>query len=264
MLEALTRGVQQLQELQAQALSKASSPSAAEVVKPGTVSLSPMPELKEGADAARTFQDWVEVSYSVMSDISEGSAVWWGGVLHQVEQTYGEWLVASPLEKLSIEPKNTEQWIAGRWTRVNARGSSMLLASMPAELRTEMVSRRYTQDCVKMMFKAYTAYQPGGSAERHDVLRRLQNPGDFVSGDTLDGVLKMVRAWPRWLERCKAVQMAPPDPRVLARGLMSLTTRYIDSSSDASFRTSMLRTTLRLDARPSLEQVQASYRRSSR
>eukprot|EP00439_Symbiodinium_sp_Y106_P042989 s910_g5.t1 len=216
-----------------------------------------MPDMKEGADAAMIFQDWVEVSYSVMSDISENSSVWWSGVLQQVEQTYAVWLAAAPLEKLSIEPKSTDVWSGGKWTRVNARGSSMLLAAMPAELRGEMVSRRYTQDCIKMLFKAYTAYQPGGSAERHDVLRRLQSPGDYMTSDNLDGALKVIRSWPRWLERCKAVQMSPPDPSVLARGLMALTTKYIDSSADASFRTSMLRTTLRLDARPTLEQVQA-------
>ena len=256
-LDALTRGVQQLQELQAQALTKATSPTSTEVVKPGTLSLTAMPDMKEGADAAMIFQDWVEVSYSVMSDISENSSVWWSGVLQQVEQTYAVWLAAAPLEKLSIEPKSTDVWSGGKWTRVNARGSSMLLAAMPAELRGEMVSRRYTQDCIKMLFKAYTAYQPGGSAERHDVLRRLQSPGDYMTSDNLDGALKVIRSWPRWLERCKAVQMSPPDPSVLARGLMALTTKYIDSSADASFRTSMLRTTLRLDARPTLEQVQA-------
>ena len=54
--------------------------------------------------------------------------------------------------------------------------------------------------------------------------------------------------------------MTPPDPSVLAKGLLSLTSRFIDESPDASFRTSMLRTTLRLDGRPSLEQVQ-SYQR---
>ena len=59
------------------------------------------------------------------------------------------------------------------------------------------------------------------------------------------------------MDRCKAVQMAPPGPSVLARGLQNLTARHIDASPDASFRTSMLRTTLRLDARPSPEQVAA-------
>ncbi|CAE7906865.1 unnamed protein product [Symbiodinium sp. KB8] len=58
------------QELQAQALTRAAHPSAVETVKPGTVTLTPMPEAKEGADAALSFQDWLELSYAVMCDIS--------------------------------------------------------------------------------------------------------------------------------------------------------------------------------------------------
>ena len=62
-LDALARGVQQLQELQLQALAKASmSTTSTDVVKPGSVTLLPMPEARTGADSAVMFQDWVEVS----------------------------------------------------------------------------------------------------------------------------------------------------------------------------------------------------------
>ena len=258
-LEALARGVQQLQELQMQAMSK-SSHGAQEQVKPGTMSLTPMPEAVDGTETALSFQDWLEVSSSVMSDISESSATWWQGVIGAVEQVYARWLIASPLEKLTIEPVSTEQWCTGRWLRVNARGSSMLLAAMPSDLKGDMVSRRCTQDCVRMLYRLYTHYQPGGSAERSEVLRRLQSPGEAAGSDTLEGAVKILRAWPRWLERCKAVQMTPPDPSVLSRGLQALTTRFVEASPDANFRTSMLRASLRLDARPTLEQVVGYHR----
>ncbi|CAE7945557.1 unnamed protein product, partial [Symbiodinium sp. KB8] len=202
-------------------------------------------------------EDWMEMSAAVMSDISESSGTWWAGVIALVEDTYVRWLASSPLERLAVEPTETEQWCEGKWQRVNARASSMLLASMPTELRADMVSRRCAKDCVKMLFHLYKHFQPGGSAERQDVLKRLQAPSDFSAGDTLEDALKVLRAWPRWMDRCKAVQMTPPDPSVLARGLQNLTARHIDASPDASFRTSMLRTTLRLDARPSPEQVVA-------
>ncbi|OLP81592.1 hypothetical protein AK812_SmicGene37856 [Symbiodinium microadriaticum] len=258
-LEALARGVQQLQELQMQAMSKP-MPVAHEQVKPGTMSLNPMPEIAEGTETALTFQDWLEVSSSVMSDISESSATWWQGVIGAVEQVYARWLTASPLEKLTIEPTATEQWCTGRWLRVNARASSMLLAAMPSDLKGDMVSRRCTQDCVRMLYRLYTHYQPGGSAERSEVLSRLQSPVDTTGSDNLEGVVKILRAWPRWLERCKAVQMTPPDPSVLSRGLQALTTRFVETSPDANFRTSMLRASLRLDARPTLEQVVGYHR----
>ena len=155
-LEALARGVQQLQELQMQAMSR-SSHGVQEQVKPGTMSLTPMPEAADGTETALSFQDWLEVSSSVMSDISESSATWWQGVIGAVEQVYVRWLIASPLEKLTIEPVSTEQWCTGRWLRVNARGSSMLLAAMPSDLKGDMVSRRCTQDCVRMLYRLYTA-----------------------------------------------------------------------------------------------------------
>ena len=256
-LEALARGVQQLQELQVKALEKASTTTTTEQVKPGTLSLTPLPSLSDGADSALTFQDWMEMSAAVMSDISESSGNWWMGVISLVEETYVRWLASSPLERLGVEPTGTEIWCEGKWQRVNARASSMLLSSMPTELRADMVSRRCAMDCVKMLFHLYKHFQPGGSAERQDVLKRLQTPGEFASSDTLEDALKVLRAWPRWMDRCKAVQMTPPDPSVLARGLQSLTAKHIDASPDASFRTSMLRTTLRLDARPSPEQVAA-------
>ena len=259
-LDTLTRGMQQLQELQLQSLAKATSTASTDVVKPGSVILLPMPEARSGADSAVTFQDWVEVSSSVMGDLSESSSIWWRGVVDLVQATYEKWLAASPLERIGIEPQGSEQWASGKWLRVNARASTMLLTSMPEDLRADMVARRSTQDCVRMLFRAFTYYQPGGSAERQDVLRRLQSPSEFAGGDSLESVLKTVRAWPRWLERCRAVKMAPPDASVLARGLLSLTDKHINSSADAAFRTSMLRTTLRLDACPTTEQVQ-SYQR---
>ena len=260
-LEALARGVQQLQELQAQALSKAtSSTTTADIVKPGSPSLLPMPEARTGADSAVTFQDWLEVSSSVMGDLSESSSLWWHGVIEMVQNTYERWLSASPLERINVEPVGTDKWTTGKWLRVNARASIMLLSPMPEDLRVDIVSRRATQDCGRMLFRAFTYYQPGGSAERQDVLKRLQNPLEYAGGESLEAALKAVRAWPRWLERCNAVKMSPPDASVLARGLLTLTDRHINASADAAFRTSMLRTTLRLDACPTTDQVQAYQR----
>ena len=161
------------------------------------------------------------------------------------------------LERLSVSPRGSEDLCAGVWARLNARAASLLLSAMNDELKNDMVALRITQDSVKMMFRLYIRFQPGGAAERADILRRLQAPTDYLQGDSLENVLKALRLWPRLLARCRAVHMTPPDPTVLSKGLLSLTDRYISSSADSSFRTAMLRTTLRLDAQPSLEQVQA-------
>ena len=76
----------------------------------------------------------------------------------------------------------------------------------------------------------------------------------------MQDALKEIRGWPRWLARCSAMGMVPPDPSVMARGLHNVSQKHISSSPDSAFRTAMLRTTLRLDGQPTLEQVR-SYQR---
>ena len=188
-----------------------------------------------------------------MADISEQSGEWWRSVVALVEKTYARWPSSTPLERLAVTPTSSEELVTGRWTRLNARVTSLLLSSMAEDLRSEMVTQRISQ----IVFRLFTGYQPGGPAERSEVLRRLQSPAEYTSVATLEEALKAVRNWPRWLARCKAVNMTPPDPSVLAKGLMALSQHHIEKSGDSLFRTSMLRTTLRLDAQPGMDQILA-------
>ncbi|CAE7297463.1 unnamed protein product [Symbiodinium microadriaticum] len=115
MMDALMKGVQQLQELQAAALAKGQN-LAAEVVKPGTTVLSPLPSTVHGAESALLFQDWLEVTSAVMRDVSEQSGVWWEAVLQEVERAYKVWLAATPLERLNVLPglkMLTSKWVDG-------------------------------------------------------------------------------------------------------------------------------------------------------
>ena len=263
-LDALTKGVQQLQELQLEAMNRAATPSGVvETVKPGTTSLTPLPSLKGTtslATSALEFQDWMELTASAMADISEQSGQWWVMVQKLVSETYSRWLRATPLERLQIEPTNSEPLCSGRWIRVNARVSAMLLSAMEEELRRDIISQRLSQDTPRILFRLHTLFQPGGGAERHEMLKRLQSPSDYLNDESLEEVLKTIRAWPRWLARCQAVGMSPPDASVLVKGLAALSSKHIQSSADSAFRTAMLRTSLRLDAQPTLDQVVAYQR----
>ena len=97
--------------------------------------------------------------------------------------------------------------MTGRRTRLNARVTSLLLSSMAEDLRSEMVTQRISQDTVKIVFGLFTGYQPWVPTERSEVLRRLQSPAECTSVATLEEALKAVRNWPRWLARCKAVNI---------------------------------------------------------
>ena len=155
------------------------------MVKASSTALPPLPGAGDPAEAALAFQDWVEVSSSTMGDISERSGTWWTSVLQTVERTYTGWLAATPLERLAVTPPTDHGLCTGGWSRLNARAASLLLAAMEDEVKNEMVALRITQDSVRMMFRLYVRFQPGGAAERHDVLRRLQAPGELWEERTL-------------------------------------------------------------------------------
>ena len=256
MIEAIARGMQQLQQLQAQALTKGSTSTQSESLKAGTTSLTQLPDHKRGAEASLRFHDWLEITTTAMTDVSERSGQWWGAVLLVVRAAYTRWLSASHLERLTIHPEGMDELCGDPWSRMNARACTMLLGAMPQELKGDMVAQQLTQRAPAMLFRLFVWFQPGGSAERQEVLKRLQSPQDYLKADSVEAVLAEVRSWPRWLSRCRAMGMSPPDPLVMSRGLQALTAKPINASTDASFRTSMLRSTCRLDGQPTLEQVQ--------
>ena len=255
-LETIARGMQQLQQLQAQALVKGSGTGQPEGLKAGTTSLTQLPDHKGGAEASIRFNDWLEITTTTMTDVSERSGQWWAAVLLVVRAAYTRWLSATHLERLAIYPEGMDELCGDPWSRMNARACTMLLGAMPQELKGDMVAQQLTQKAPAMLFRLFVWYQPGGSAEPQEVLKRLQSPQDYLAGDTPEMVLAEVRSWPRWLSRCKMMGMTPPDPLVMSRGLQALTAKPINSSTDASFRTSMLRSTYRLGGQPTLEQVQ--------
>ena len=85
-LETIARGMQQLQQLQAQALVKGSGTGQPEGLKAGTTSLTQLPDHKGGAEASIRFNDWLEITTTTMTDVSERSGggpqcYWWSGLL---------------------------------------------------------------------------------------------------------------------------------------------------------------------------------------
>ncbi|CAE7035334.1 unnamed protein product [Symbiodinium sp. CCMP2592] len=242
------------------ALTKGTGTGAAEALKAGTTSLTQLPDHKGGAEASLRFNDWLEITTTAMTDVSEKSGQWWNAVLMVVRAAYNRWLAASHLERLTISPEGMDGLCGDPWSRMNARACTMLLGAMSPEIKGDMVAQQLTQRAPAMLFRLFVWFQPGGSAERQEVLKRLQSPQDYLVGDSAEAILAEVRSWPRWLSRCRMMGMTPPDPLVMSRGLQALTAKPINASTDASFRTSMLRSTYRLDGQPTLEQVQGYHK----
>ena len=110
-LDALACGVQQLQELQAQALQKGeSSPEAIRQTIP------PFPMLKgpSGDQSGLQLQDWLDLVASNAADVSENSSSWWDQVRDFVQGVYATWLRSTLLEGISCA------WMVGSiWPKEN-------------------------------------------------------------------------------------------------------------------------------------------------
>ncbi|CAE7254018.1 unnamed protein product [Symbiodinium sp. CCMP2592] len=251
-LEALTKNLTNLQELQVKSMRREmDGDDVPEQVKTGAVAL-PMLPGPDSAEAGIIFQDWLAQVAVPMQDLSSSSGIWWAGVISLVRESYSKWLSATPLERLQLEPAGHEAWTMTRWTRVNSRACSMILQSLQEAIRVDLIARRAVQSAPLILFRLHTCYQPGGASARSAVLGSLQNP---VHPSTLDEALTWLRSWPRWVQRCKDLNMMIPDSTILAKALTSATAKYVGENPDTHVRTQLLRSSLRIDGQPAFSDV---------
>ncbi|CAE7441104.1 RE1 [Symbiodinium sp. CCMP2592] len=228
------------------------SPTGPETVKPGTLTLPPLPQVNPQTSSV-DIMDWLEVITTPMQDLSDGSAEWWSKVRTAATEAYNQWASASPVEKLVIQPPKEEELESGRWGRVNSRGASMVLLALHESVRQEMVQRRSTGSTCALIFRLMTIYQPGGQQERVHILQSLQSP---EAAATPQKAVTSLRAWARWLRRCQELNVTAPDPSLLARGLSTITKQVLEKDMEVNFRTSLVRSTLLVDTKPSYDSVE--------
>ena len=254
LLDAIAKGIQQLQELQVQSLRKEEDGSPEQI----KTTVTNLPTLRAPSDdqAGVQLQDWLALVSTCMQDLSMSSGKWWEEVMSEVAKAYMVWLAATPLERLQVKPSGESKLTTGKWTRLNARSCTMVLGALDEVVKEDLVSRRATNSIVAMLFRLHTVYQPGGPHERARVLQALQDP---PAPETLSQALTSLRAWPRSMQRCKDMGMACPDGSVLAKALTTIAGKFVNTNADAAFRTQVLRSSLRIDGQPTLENVQSYH-----
>ena len=248
-LDALACGVQQLQELQAQALQKGeSSPEAIRQTIP------PFPMLKgpSGDQSGLQLQDWLDLLASNAADVSENSSSWWDQVRDFVQGVYATWLRSTLLERDQLRLDGGEHLAEGKWGRLNARICTLLLASLEESIKQDLIARQATRSATAILMRLFVLYQPGGAAERTAVLSRLQSPPE---GGNFSQALESIRAWPRWLRRCQEMKMIVFDGTVLARALTTVVEPHVKLDQDVMFRMQLVRSSLRVNGQPTLDQV---------
>ena len=102
-------------------LMKAAEPVAASL--PEAMRNLELPQLPSPSaeNAALLFGDWLTVITPLMEDLSTSSTEFWEWVQREVEITYHEWLLASPLARLR---SRVEEQVSPRFQRLDQRASS--------------------------------------------------------------------------------------------------------------------------------------------
>ena len=197
-------------------------------------------------NAALLFGDWLTVISPLMGDLSTSSREFWDWVQREVEVKYNEWLLATPLGRLRIK---VEEQVSPRFQRLDQRASSTLLAALPEPVRKDIVaSRRVVTQAI--LYKLFTIYQPGGNAERGNLLRSLT---EVKCGSSIQDTLGAIRTWRRWICRAEELHVAIPDSMVLIQALSKVAENLTKhGGSQVGFRIAAARQELEVDRRPTL------------
>ena len=136
--------------------------------------------------------------------------------------------------------------------RIEQRGIAMLLGALPDQLRRDLVSGRQLS-VVYILYRLHVAYQPGGGAEKTQLLKNLVET-KFATGTS--ELLTQVRLWQRWLTRAQELNLALPDLVVLMVTVQCM----IDSATKSggaqmAFRIANVRQELRVDYAVTVEAV---------
>ena len=246
---ALMRGMAQLQSAMTESLA---SRSKDEVVKPGQNELPKLPDLS--TNSAIDVGDWLHGLQNHMGDLSGNSGMWWKEVLSCLSRYYEAYLSASHVGKLSLRSADYETDFLkdARWLRLDKRAASMILASIPEAVKSDILAARLA-GTLPMLARIVVLYRPGSVAERQQILQALESP---TAARSSTEAVNELRKWSRWMARALDMGLQPPDPSVLIKGLDGMTKSVLNDHSDVAFRISMLRYNLEVDTRPTIKGAQ--------
>ena len=239
-----------MQEMQRQLLSQRGTgrdeeKSDVEWVRSGTQEL---PKLQEWSASTGPidFNDWINLLEPQMSDLTSTSGEWWAQLLREARRWYDDHLQLPPLQRMAHDVVPSATLMQKKWSRLEKRASTLLLASLPESQREEMVSARKLS-AMQILCQLLVTYQPGGLAEKELILRSLELPPEATS---LSEAVIGLRRWARWRRRAMDLGVSEPDPFLLLKGLNRIVRKPLESNRDLSFRISLARSTLQVDATP--------------
>ena len=248
-MKVILQLVQGMQTMQKHLLDSRDRQSEAEVVR-HTTELPKLPEW-DPETAPIDYSDWQLCLAAHMGDLSSTSETWWSSTMEVAKAWYGDHMRMTPMQRLTHQPKATEELQHPRWVRLERRASALLMAALPEQLREEVISSK-TVSSLGIMCKAMLLYQPGGLTERAAILNALEQPQE---AQTVSAAVAQVRKWIRWKRRAVELGVSMPDATILVKGLSKLLKKVISGNQDLSFRLSLARNSLLIDTIPTQESV---------
>ena len=150
----------------------------------------------------------------------------------------------SPLDRIKHPAEAPPALCQEKWERMERRVASMILQSVPSQVRDELVASRRLSTFGVLTYLLVT-YSPGGVSEKQNLLR---NPGGIQN--VLDGPIAL-RRWLRWRTRTKEIGAIAPDTALQFKGLLKMTKRTLESHRELQFKVSLVRSGLQVDTTPS-------------
>ncbi|CAE7198854.1 RE1 [Symbiodinium sp. CCMP2592] len=219
----------------------------------GSVELPPMPEVT--ADSAVSFSDWLYETEQAVGGLSDRAASWFSMCLKCARETYEVYQMSDPLARLTLEPTRPPELQDERWSRLERRVLTLLLATLQRQAKDDAVTHRIS-NVSGLLFRLHVLYAPGSSAERASILRHLE--GSSGTGNVSETVAAL-RRWRRHLQRADEMHVAIPDPSVLLRAAETMAAKSLEAHSEIKFRLSLSKSQLQLQYRPTLENVLKYY-----
>lgn len=142
-----------------------------------------------------------------MSDLRSASEEWWDLTLSTAKTWYANHLKLTPTQKLTNFPEATQELKLRKWSRLERRASSLLMAALPDSLKEEEVSSK-SVTTLGILAKAMLQYQPGGLSERSAILSALES---LVESSSVATATSQLRKWIRWKRRALEVGVSIPE-----------------------------------------------------
>ena len=238
-MEMLVEGMQQLQQLQLRR-----DHQEPELLK-GSVELPKMPEpYQEGSAVA--FLEWIYETGQIVGSITDRASGWWERALKLSLDAYRTFQQAAPLDRLKVDVAPDSEVDDPKWFRLDKRVMTLLLQAMPATIKNEITMLRIGK--VKMcLFKLYTVYAPGGTAERASLIRQLEM---LPSHDSVLEVTMALRKWKKLIGRAHEMGASLPDGSVLLMAVEGAIKRVVEGNRDISFKLCVAKQALHLPHAP--------------